>query len=438
MEPNSSELEPVVEAFVEGITATLPATEQRLEEYQVAQKQDPTCQKVRDYCLTGWPDKDNVPKHLIPYWHAKHSLSICNDILLYGSQIVVPTSLRKETIVKLHEGHQGIVRCRLRMKNSVWWPGVSKDIADLVEQCPECSRTTTLRKEPLISSPIPEYPWQMVGTDLFDLDGTPYLLVVDYLSRYPEVVKLTNSTTSSTVIGHLRAIFSRHGIPEVLRCDNGPQYSSTEMEQFALQYGFKLITSSPKYPQSNGFIERMVKTVKQLLSQASDPTLALLSYRSTPLPWCRHSPSELSMGRCLRTRLPQTKEHFIPNWNYLTAFRKQEEVHKKKQRQAYDRRHRVKELPALPDNATVWVRTGKSAVPGKVITKVEQPRSYLVETQAGTLRRNRTHLGKAPETLPTDDSDPVKETASSTRTIKTRLQTGTAIRPPSRYREQSD
>ena len=133
----------------------------------------------------------------------------------------------------------------------------------------------------------------------------------------------------------------------------------------------------------------------------------------------------------------QTKEHFVPNWNHLTVFRKQEEVHKKKQRGAYDRQHRVKELPALPDHATVWVKTGKSAVPGKVITKVEQPRSYLVEMQAGTLRRNYAHLGIAPETLPRDDPDPVKDATSSTQMIKTRLQTGTAIHPPSRERKYS-
>ena len=74
----------------------------------------------------------------------------------------------------------------------------------------------------MMTTPTPDYPWQMVGTDLFDLNGTNYLLVTDYFSRYPEVIKLT----SSAIITALKSMFSRHGIPEIVRSDNGPQYSS--------------------------------------------------------------------------------------------------------------------------------------------------------------------------------------------------------------------
>ena len=57
-------------------------------------------------------------------------------------------------------------------------------------------------------------------------------LLTDYFSRFPEVVKLV-STTSSSVITILKAIFSRHGLPEVVRSDNGPQFASTEFTKFA-------------------------------------------------------------------------------------------------------------------------------------------------------------------------------------------------------------
>ena len=269
--------------------------------------------RVSDDSSSCWQiEKNSVEKSVIPYWHKRSHLSIGNDILLHGSQIVVPHSLRKETLEKIHHGHQGIVRCRLRMKNSVWWPGASTEIAQRVDNCTKCAKVATPRKEPLISSPTPDYPWQVVGSDLFELNGTSYLLVVDYLSRFPEVVKLTRNTTSSAIISLLKSIFSRHGIPKVLRSDNGPQYASEEIQEFAKQYGFKLVTSSPRYPQSNGFIERMVKTVKQLFSQSDDQDLALLTYRSTPLPWCGYSPAELSMGRNVRTPLPQTKDHLVP------------------------------------------------------------------------------------------------------------------------------
>ena len=152
----------------------------------------------------------------------------------------------------------------------------------MVKKSPKCAKMAIQRKEPMIVSPLPEFPLKVIGTDLFELDKKHYLLVVDYFSRYPEVI-LLKSTTSASVIEALKAIFSRHGIPEVIRSDNGPQYSSMEFFKFASSYGFQHITSSPLYPQSNGQAERTVQTVKCLLKQSDDPYLALMSYRATPL-----------------------------------------------------------------------------------------------------------------------------------------------------------
>ena len=95
----------------------------------------------------------------------------------------------------------------------------------------------------------------------------------------------------------MKLVFSRRGIPHTVVSDNGPQYDSVEMKQFASTYGFNHVMSSPYYPQSNGLAECMVKTIKSLLQETSDTYLALLSYRATPLPWCRLSPAELLMGR---------------------------------------------------------------------------------------------------------------------------------------------
>jgi len=80
----------------------------------------------------------------------------------------------------------------------------------------ECAKSSTPNKEPWMTSQLPEYPWKVVGTDLFEIDGTHYLLTVDYFSRYQEVTKLT-STTSATVIAALKSTLSQHGIPEIVR-----------------------------------------------------------------------------------------------------------------------------------------------------------------------------------------------------------------------------
>ncbi|KAK3741169.1 hypothetical protein QZH41_002994 [Actinostola sp. cb2023] len=79
----------------------------------------------------------------------------------------------------------------------------------------------------------------------------------DYYSKFPVVRKL-NTTTSTAVINHLKSIFAEYGIPETLVTDNGPQYHSKEFQTFCSTWGIEHTTSSPLFPQSNGFSERMI------------------------------------------------------------------------------------------------------------------------------------------------------------------------------------
>ena len=80
-----------------------------------------------------------------------------------------------------------------------------------------------------------------------------------------------------------KSIFARHGIPEQVRSDNGPQFDSAEFSYFAKVWGFKHSTSSPRFQQANGKVERGFRTVKNLLTKEKDPAKTLLAYRSTPL-----------------------------------------------------------------------------------------------------------------------------------------------------------
>ena len=363
-----------------------------------------------------------------PYWAVQSSLTLGNNLLLYNNRIVVPSALQSETVRKIHEGHQGVERCRQRAQSSVWWPGVTKQISQYVQQCSVCAQKDKHKKQPLLDTSLPDYSWQVVGTDLFELNSKHYLLIVDYFSRYPEIIQMS-STTSLSTIAALKSVFSRHGIPEEVRSDNGPQYSSQEFAAFSTAYNFKHATSSPLYPQSNGQAERMVQTVKKILRQSNDIHKGLLVYRSTPMPWCNLSPAELSMGQRLRTQLPCTD--LIPQWPYLEEFREKNESFKKKQERDYNRRHRVCEVPSLPDNAAVWVTSGNRPISGRVITAANTPRSYLVETPTGRIRRNQQHLNIVPDSI-TDATPPNHASATRSR-IMTRSQTGTEIVPPKRY-----
>ena len=310
-------------------------------------------------------------------------------------------------------------------------------IAQLVQNCRECAEQSRNKREPLITTPLPEYPWQLVGTDLFELDKCQYLLVVDYFSRYPEVIKLS-STTSNQVIAALKTIFARHGIPETVRSDNGPQYSSQEFAMFASSYGFSHVTSSPRYPQSNGQVERMVQTIKRMLMKSPDPHIAVLSYRATPHPWCGYSPAELCMGRRIRTAVPQSNAMLIPQWSYLNEFREKNAEFKRKQKEQFDSRHGAKKLPDIPDDSEVWITSGDRPISGRIVSAGETPRLYVVETDSGELQRNRSHLIVAPDAEQDSTPENAVETeqqpapATPPRRIMTRTRTGANIQPPER------
>ena len=118
--------------------------------------------------------------------------------------------------------------------------------------------------------------------DLFELDGKVYVIIVDYYSRWIEI-KMLDNQSSSKVISTLKELFSTHDIPDLVISDNSPQFSADTFRQFAADYDFIHVTSSPRHPKTNGDAERAVRTAKALLRKNDDPYLALLAYRSTPL-----------------------------------------------------------------------------------------------------------------------------------------------------------
>ena len=98
--------------------------------------------------------------------------------------MAIPSSLRHDVPKKIHAGYMGIVKCRERAHQGVWWPGLSNLLQELVENCEECCKAQEQVVEPLHPSPLPDLPFHKVGIDLFEWDKKIYLLIVDYYSRF--------------------------------------------------------------------------------------------------------------------------------------------------------------------------------------------------------------------------------------------------------------
>ena len=129
----------------------------------------------------------------------------------------------------------------------------------MAQRCSACLATRVYQqKEPLISPEIPAKPWQKAGTDLLHFKNNDYLVIIDYFSNHLEVA-LLKSTTSSSIITHMKSIFARHGIPEMVVSENWPQFASEEFAEFATKWELSHITSSPRCPKANGLAERTVR-----------------------------------------------------------------------------------------------------------------------------------------------------------------------------------
>ena len=294
----------------------LPATEEKLDQIRKATEKDPELRALKRIVQTGWPaNRSDTPLETRAYWSFRDELSCYDGLLFRGEQLIIPASERANT-EKLHQAHLGIELTLRRARDVIFWPGMSEQITEMVSKCSLCLEYRNSQcKEPMLPHEIPDRPWSKLGADLFELHHENYLLLVDYYSNFFEVMKLT-STKTPTIIKHCKTTFARHGIPDILISDNGPQFDNTEFARFAKEWNFTHKTSSPHYPKSNGLAERTIQTLKKVLKKArkdgTDPNLAILELRNTPRTNDLGSPVQRLFSRKTKTLVPASDQLLKP------------------------------------------------------------------------------------------------------------------------------
>ncbi|XP_054267078.1 uncharacterized protein K02A2.6-like [Macrosteles quadrilineatus] len=388
------ELTEEVEAFVHEISLiSINTTDENVTKVLHSQMRDPICAQLKLQILDEWPVKSSLPNEIQEYFNVKDELSCIDGLLLRGTRMIIPQELRAEMLERLHSGHLGITKTRKRALGTMWWPGISQEIERKIKSCPVCIQNSTNHSEPLIPRTVPDYPWQNVSVDLFKHEDKWYMVIVDHYSRYFEVEEM-HRMRASDVIRVCKTTFSRFGIPQRVYSDSGTQFhhiGSSEFKLFAKEWGFSTFRSSPHHHQGNGAAEAAVKVAKGLMKKNKDKfELALLSYRTSPLE-TGFSPSELMFGRKLRDNLPSTLVgNPVENKNFL----ERENKYQNKYKIQFDKRHGASGLSELEVGSMVWITDLRRH--GKVVRKLNEPRSYLVETDKRTIRRNRKFLVPAP------------------------------------------
>ena len=394
-----------MEVMVHTLVESFPATPAKIDELKKATAEDDELQVLKNVVKQGWPvHKYQVHGPAVKYWNIQDEVHEAENLMYVGEKMIIPTSWRGKMLEIIHESHLGIEKCKSRARSVIYWPGMSKDIENMVSKCSTCAKFRRAnQKQPMIPHPVPDRAWQKIGTDIFQYNNKDYLLMVDYYSKYPEIGLLKDKTANS-VINQMKSTFARHGIPDEVFADNVP-FASQRFRQFSNEWGFKVTTSSPTYAQSNGMSERAIQTVKNLLKKAEedkrDPYIALLEYRNTPVTGMTYSPSQLLMSRMLKSKLPTARELLRPK--IATKAKIQLANRQENQRKYYNRR--TANLPNIKENDQVRIRHDNVWKPAIVTEKHESPRSFIVTTPEGqSYRRNRQHLLETPISPPRDDN----------------------------------
>lgn len=134
-------------------------------------------------------------------FHTILVISFQSGLLMRGSGVVILSALRLEMLNRIHTGYQGISKCCERAKQSLWWPGLSQQLEELLKNCSTYLKCLNQRREPLIPTALPELPWQRTSTTLLEFQGRSYLLAVDHYSPFIEILRLDRTTSDEVILG---------------------------------------------------------------------------------------------------------------------------------------------------------------------------------------------------------------------------------------------
>ena len=299
---------------VNQITSQLKAQNDSLHSIRLATQADDNLAILKHIIQQGWPKTiKEVPQEIQKYWTFRKELTIEDRLILKGTQIIIPDKMREDILKQIHEGHLGFNKCQMRVKETVYWPGLNDQLENLILNCHLCLKYSKSKNKSMpptaLGHEVPAVPWSKVATDIFHYESQPYLLVVDYTSRFP-IVRRLKLMSAQNITEHFKSIFLEYGWPDTLVSDNGPCYTAETFTTLMKEYAVNHITSFPHYPQSNGLVEKFVQIVKNLFYKAKeegvDINKYLMIYHNTPLASTSKSPMQMLQQRSARSQLPMS------------------------------------------------------------------------------------------------------------------------------------
>lgn len=357
----------------------------RREEIVKETHNDRELRKLAQHIQSSHHRAGRTEKDLKQYSQVFQELSYIDGLVMRGSQIVIPKSLRNRVVDLRHEGHLGIVKTKQLLRSKVWFPGIDKLVERKIASCLACQAcVNTSKREPLQMSPTPNGPWLQTSADFCGPfpTGEMALVVLDAYSKYPEV-DLLSSTSAAATLPALERIFSIHGIPEVMKTDNGPPFNSQNFKDFAEEKGFIHQKITPLWPEANGHVENFMKNLGKVAKTAKaegkdwkkELYVFLGNYRATPHSSTGKSPHRLLMNRDVNMKLPSSTKS-VPDSEVV-----QRDQEAKAKMKAYADKARGTQPPNFKVGEAVLVKQKRK----NKASSAFEPTRYTIESINGSM-----------------------------------------------------
>ena len=243
-------------------------------------------EKKQKPSLSEMEPQSSYTKRLLQIWH---QLQVHNGVLsrLYPAtnntqvfQLVIPRSLQENVLTDLHDGalggHLGVEKTLARLKERYYWPGHHTDVSDWCRNCPVCAarKNPNPKQKAPLQSVKSSHPLEIVAVDILGpfpeaQNGNKYILVAcEYFTRWVEAYVVRNQEAKTIAEKLMNEFFFRFGLPEQLHSDQGRNFEADIIKEICTIFEIKKSRTTPYHPQSDGLVERMNRTLLDMLAIA--------------------------------------------------------------------------------------------------------------------------------------------------------------------------
>ena len=285
--------------------------------------------KVKSWMSLGkkppWKEIRSAGASIRIYWSSYERLELVDGVIYYNQpgcqkqkRLVAPGVIRDQIFKYLHcnrtAGHMGIKRTIASVRQRFWWPGLKKDVTRWCQHCDTCQRhnrrpgsgRADLRQDP-VGSPMERIAFDILSFPEETGHGNKCVLVIsDYFTKWCEAIPLPDHQAETVAHELVTRIFLQFGTPRIIHSDQAPEFMSDLMQELFRLLEITQTRTCPYRPQSDGLVERLNRTLIDMLSKFCgdncddwDEHLPYLmcAYRATVHESTKCTPNVLMLGR---------------------------------------------------------------------------------------------------------------------------------------------